>query len=192
MELPIRRKDGELRWVRMRSRPERRPDGAIVGNGVCTDITESVANQERLRQSEAMLRAIGDNLPDSVIYCFARDTAGNPKYLYISAGVERLTGVTVEEALADAGAVLGLILPEYRPILVAAEAAATRDLTDVTAEVPIRRKDGELRWVRLRSRPERQANGVIVHNGVATDITEGVARPGKVAPERSDAACDRR
>ncbi len=180
VELPIRRKDGEVRWTRLRSRPERRPDGVIVGNGVCTDITESVADQQRLRQSEAMLRAIGDNLPDSVIYCFARDTAGNPKYLYISAGVERLTGVTVEEALADAGAVLGLILPEYRSILAAAEAAATRDLTDVTAEVPIRRKDGELRWVRLRSRPESQANGVIVHNGVATDITEAVAHQEKL------------
>ncbi len=180
VELPIRRKDGEVRWVRLRSRPERRPDGTIVGNGVCTDITESVADQQRLRQSEAMLRAIGDNLPDSAIYCFARDAAGNPKYLYISAGVERLTGVTVEEALADSGAVLGLILPEYRPILAASEAAATRDLTDVTAEVPIRGKDGELRWVRLRSRPERQTNGVIVHNGVATDITEAVAHQEKL------------
>ena len=180
VELPIRRKDGEVRWTRLRSRPERRPDGVIVGNGVCTDITESVADQQRLRQSEAMLRAIGDNLPDSVIYCFARDTAGTPKYLYISAGVERLTGVTVEEALADAGAVLGLILPEYRSILSAAEAVADRDLTDVTAEVVIRRKDGELRWVRLRSRPESQANGVIVHNGVATDITEAVAHQEKL------------
>ena len=43
-----------------------------------------------MRQSEEMLRAIGDNLPDSIIYRFTRDAAGNPKYLYISAGVERL------------------------------------------------------------------------------------------------------
>ena len=175
VKVPIRRTDGEVRWVRMHSRPEPQPDGQIIWNGVWTDITEAVAHQEKLRQSEAMLRAIGDNLPDSVIYRFARDAAGNPKYLYISAGVERLLGVTVEEALADAGAVLGPIVPEYRPILSAAEATANRDLTDVTAEVPIRGKDGELRWVRLRSRPERQANGAIVHNGVATDITEAVA-----------------
>ena len=180
VKIPIRRTDGEVRWARLRSRPEPQRDGQIIWNGVWTDITEGVAHREKLRQSEAMLRAIGNNLPDSVIYCFARDTAGNPKYLYISAGVERLLGVTVEEALADAGAVLGLILPEYRPILSAAEEAANRDLTDVTAEVPIRRKDGELRWVRLRSRPERQANGAIVHNGVATDITEAVAHQEKL------------
>ena len=175
IEVPIRRRDGEIRWMRLHARPEAQRDGRFVWNGVWTDITESVADREKLRQSEAMLRAIGDNLPDSAIYRFTRNTAGNPKYLYISAGVERLAGVTVEEALADARAVLGLILPEYLPMLWAAEAAATRDLTDVAADVPIRRKDGELRWVRLHSRPERQSNGVIVHNGVATDITESVA-----------------
>ena len=175
IEVPIRRRDGEIRWMRLHARPEAQRDGRFVWNGVWTDITESVADREKLRQSEAMLRAIGDNLPDSAIYRFTRNTAGNPKYLYISAGVERLAGVTVEEALADARAVLGLILPEYLRMLWAAEAAATRDLTDVAADVPIRRKDGELRWVRLHSRPERQSNGVIVHNGVATDITESVA-----------------
>ena len=87
----------KLRWVRLRSRPERQTNGVIVHNGVATDITEAVAHQEKLRQSEAMLRAVGDNLPDSVVYRFTRDTAGNAKFLYVSAGVERLAGVTVEE-----------------------------------------------------------------------------------------------
>jgi diguanylate cyclase (GGDEF)-like protein/PAS domain S-box-containing protein len=171
VELPIRRKDGEVRWTRLRSRPERRSDGVIIGNGVCTDITESVADHERLRQSEAMVRAIGDNLPDSVVYRFTRDTAGNPKFLYVSAGVERLAGVTVEEVMADAQALYARALPEYLPMLLAAEEAATRDLTDLTVEVPIRRKDGELRWMRLRSSSERQADGAVVRNGVGTDIT---------------------
>ncbi len=118
-----------------------------------------------------MLRAIGDNLPDSVIYRFTRDAAGNPKYLYISAGVERLLGVTVEEALADGRAVHALVLPEYWPMLLAAEEAATRDHTDLAVEVPMRRKDGEVRWARLRSREETQPDGAIVRNGVAMDIT---------------------
>ena len=54
--------------MRMHSRPEPQPDGHIIWNGVWTDITESVADQEKLRQSEAMLRAMGDNLPDSAVY----------------------------------------------------------------------------------------------------------------------------
>jgi len=73
--------------------------------------------------------------------------------------------------MADPNAVYARVLPEYLPMLLAAEEAATRDLTDLTVELPIRRKDGELRWVRLRSRSERQSDGAIVRNGVAMDIT---------------------
>ncbi len=175
VEAPIRRKDGEVRWMRLRSRPERRPNGAILWNGVWTDITESVADQEKLRQSEAMLRAMGDNLPDSFVYRYRRDAAGNPQYLYVSAGVERLTGVTAEEILTDAGALYAQVLPEYLPRLLAAEQAVKRDLADFAVDAPIRRKDGEVRWMRLRSRPERQPNGETVWNGVQTDITESVA-----------------
>ncbi len=175
VEAPIRRKDGEVRWMRLRSRPERRANGPILWNGVWTDITANVADQEKLRQSKSMLRAMGDNLPDSFVYRYKRDATGNPHYLYISAGIETLTGVTVEEIMADAGALYALVLPEYLPRVLAAEQAAKRDLSDFTVEAPIRRKDGEVRWMRLRSRPERQMNGEIVWNGVQTDITESVA-----------------
>jgi len=78
-------------------------------------LTDLVAEQERLRQSEATLRAAGDNLPDSVLYRFERDAAWNPRFLYISAGVENLTGVTVEEAMADARALHAQVLPESLP-----------------------------------------------------------------------------
>ncbi len=79
--------------------------------------------------------------------------------------------MTVEEALADGRAVHALVLPEYWPMLLAAEEAATRDHTDLAVEVPIRRKGGEVRWARLRSREETQPDGAIVRNGVAMDIT---------------------
>ena len=174
VEIPIRRKDGEVRWMRQRARPETQPDGRLLWNGVQTDITESVADQERLRESEAALRAMGDNLPDSVVFQYTRDPEGNARFLYISAGVERLTGVAVEEALADAGALYAQVLPEYLPKLLEAERAAARDLTDFAVEVPIRRKDGEVRWMRLRARPARRSNREILWNGVWTDITESV------------------
>ena len=106
------------------------------------------------------------------IRAIAKDSA---RFLYISAGVEKLTGVTVEEALADANALYAQVLPEYLPKLIEAEHAARRDLTDFAMEAPIRRKDGEVRWMRLRSRPERRANGEILWNGVWTDITASVA-----------------
>ena len=175
IEVPFRRKDGEVRWMRLRARPEPQPDGRILWNGVQTDITEIVADHERLRQSEATLRAMGDNLPDSVVYRYERDRAGNARFLYISAGLEKLTGVTVEEAMADARALYAQVLPEYLPKLLAAEQAKEHTSTDFAIELPIRRKDGEVRWMRLRSRPEAHPDGRFIWNGVWTDITESVA-----------------
>ncbi len=61
---------------------------------------------------------------------------------------------------------------EFLPKLYEAERATRRDLTDFAVELPIRRDDGEVRWARLRSRPERRSDGSIVGNGVCTDITE--------------------
>ena len=159
----------------MHSRPEPQPDGQIIWNGVWTDITESVADRERLRQSEAMLRAMGDNLPDSAVFRWTRDQNGVARYLYISAGIEKLTGLAVEQVLAEDGVLLAQVLPEYRPALAEADQIALRNVSDFAVEVPIRRADGEVRWMRLRSRPEPQPDGQIIWNGVWTDITESVA-----------------
>ena len=172
MDVPIRRKDGEVRWMRLCSRPELQLNGEIIWNGVQTDITESVADQERLRQSEASLRAIGDNLPDSAVYQFTRGSDGNPEFLYISAGIEKLAGLTVDEVLADAGALYRRVVPEYLSKLLEAEETARRGLTILSVEFPLRHRNGEVRWIRLRASPERLSNGPLVSNGVLTDITE--------------------
>ncbi len=134
--------------------PRSAPDGRFIWNGVWTDITESVADRERLRQSEAMLRAMGDNLPESAVFRWTRGPDGVARYLYMSAGIEKLTGLAVEQVLADDGALLSQVLPEYRPVLAAADQKAQREVSDFDVKIPIRRADGEVRWVRLRSRPE--------------------------------------
>ncbi len=74
--------------------------------------------------------------------------------------------------LNDADRLHGQIPPEYFERLVEAEARSARELSDFNMEVPMRRPDGQVRWMQLHSRPRRMPDGRIIWDGVQTDITE--------------------
>ena len=143
---------------------------AVQCRSADVDLGVSTAD-EAARASEERLRLLGDNLPDSALYQFTRDEGGAPRLLYVSAGIERLTGIRLEDALRDASLLLQQIAQEHRSRLIEAEATSARDLSDVDLEVPIRRVDGELRWMRMTSRPRRTADGHVIWDGVQTDVT---------------------
>lgn len=122
-------------------------------------------------ESEHRLRQIEDNLPESYVYQYIHASDGAPRFLYISAGVERVHGVAVEAVLRDAGALHRQVDPAQWPALAAAEAASLREMRDFAMELRMQCSDGEWRWLQLRSRPRRKADGQVVWDGVATDIT---------------------
>jgi PAS domain S-box-containing protein len=128
--------------------------------------------EEGLRESEERLRLLGDNLPDSAVYQYIHETDGRVRFLHFSAGVERLNGVSVQDVLRDAGELHRQMPPEYLARLIEAEAKSARDLSDFDMEVPMHRPDGQVRWMRLHSRPRRMPDGHVVWDGVQTDITE--------------------
>ena len=62
MELPMRRPDGELRWMRLHSRPRRLPDGRTIWDGVQIDITASKRAKQALLESERRERERAEEL----------------------------------------------------------------------------------------------------------------------------------
>ncbi|GFO70806.1 hypothetical protein GMLC_43850 [Geomonas limicola] len=147
--------------------PESRRVGILFN-----DITEMKRKEDALRESEERLRLLGDNLPDSAVYQYTHNPDGTIRFLYISAGIERLNGVTAAALLADPQVLHGQILPEYYAQLLEAERISEEELSDFDMEVPMQRPDGELRWMQFHSRPRRLADGRTVWDGVQTDVTE--------------------
>ena len=136
------------------------------------DISERKRAAQKLLDSELRLRLLTDNLPDIAVYQYTRDLDGRARFIYMSAGVKQITGVNAEDALRDAGSLFQLVQADCLPELMKAEALSARELTVFDMELPIRRPDGEPRWVRLRSRPRKVPGGGVIWEGVFIDNTE--------------------
>jgi PAS domain S-box-containing protein len=127
---------------------------------------------ERLHESERRLLALGDNLPDSYVFQYVRDRQGIPAFTYVSAGIERVHGVSPADAMRDIGASLGTLSPEGMRVYLEAEAQSARTMSDFDCEVEYRGPSGDLRTLQVRGRPRRDADGLTHWDGIAVDITE--------------------
>jgi PAS domain S-box-containing protein len=182
-EYRIVRPGGEIRWVLARGRAVFSGVGvdAVAQRyiGVIQDITQAKAtalaleaSEARLRESEAQLRALADNIPGGMIYQGEAGPGGERRFTFVSSNCERLHGVKAEAAMADPMALYGLISPEDLPGLMAAEEAALAAGAPMDHEIRTRGKDGARRWQRVTAAPRRLADGRVVWDGIQTDIDE--------------------
>lgn len=125
-----------------------------------------------IQENEERLRLLEDNLPDSYVFQYLHQHDGTPQFLYLSAGMERLHGLSRQEVLHDAGVLHRQIEPEQLAVLIQLEKTSMETLSDFQAELRMLRADGEWRWFQIRSRPRRRPDGRVIWDGVATNITE--------------------
>src|SRR5262249_23732790 len=113
VELLNYRKDGSELWVELSLVPVPDPDGKVGHWGMIQrDVSDRKRAEEELREREHRLRVLGDNPPAGVVYQLALRPDGRFEFPYVSAGLERLLGVTPDAARADAEAVFGLVHPD--------------------------------------------------------------------------------
>ncbi len=170
----IRRPDGSEVLAVGSARPVHNETGETLG-AVLTlrDDTERADAERLLRENEARLRALTDNLPSGMVYQIATGRAGTERrFLYVSQSHEKLTGVPAEAVLADPTIPYNLILPDHRAAMVAAEADAIAGGKAFDVQVQFRRADGEVRWSRIISAPREQSDGSLIWDGIQVDITD--------------------
>ncbi len=124
-----------------------------------------------LRESEERMRMISDNIPGGATYQIVTQPDGTSRYTYISAGVEHLFDVRVENVLADAASLRRLIIDGDLARVTAQEQEALRDGKPFDCEFRCRMKAGDIKWVHCRSTAIRQDDGSVLWSGVVVDIT---------------------
>lgn len=129
-------------------------------------------SEAQLRSSEAQVRSISDNLPNGVVYQVERNPDGSVRFVYLSAGIERYTGLNAADIIKDPQLMYDLIVEEDLAALRAAERKAAGSMANFEIEVRLRRRDGELRWIHLRSAPRALPDGRTLWDGIQMDVTE--------------------
>ncbi len=170
-ELRKVQQDGCIVWVREAARAVTSAQGRTEVFIVCEDITERRRTEQALRDSEARLRALGDNLPNGAVFQIVSESDGRMHFPYMSAGIRQLLGVTAEEAMRDARVVFDLIVEEDRPRLHAAIDESVRLLCALDIEVRMRALPDLVKWMHFRSAPRRLPDGGTVWDGVQLDVT---------------------
>ncbi|MBW1852495.1 MAG: PAS domain-containing protein, partial [Deltaproteobacteria bacterium] len=128
--------------------------------------------EAQLGEKESLLRQMGDNLPNGMIYRLVHDSKGGRSFVYASKGCERLFQVTPESIKKDAGLLYNMISPEERQRVAVLEKQSIETLSPFNYEVPVVIPNGEVRWCKWHSKPGRLADGSLIWDGVCLDITE--------------------
>ena len=138
---------------------------------VAARTAERVQAELALIDRDLQLRSIGDNLPNGFIYQY-EVVNGQPRFLYISAGVEGALGFKPEQLTRDANPLFALIPPQALVEYAAAEAQSAETLSDFSGVLPVDLPDGQRRWILIQSRPRRTAGGNVVWDGISLDVTD--------------------
>ena len=126
-----------------------------------------------LNESEARFQAIAANLPGVVFQTLLYDD-GSADLAYVSAGSQLVLGVSADVLMGHPELILDMILPEDRKSFLATRIQAATQLAPRNWEGRIRiGADGqEIKWVNLRASVRRLPSGVVVSDGIISNITE--------------------
>ncbi|URI10808.1 ATP-binding protein [Aquincola tertiaricarbonis] len=141
-----------------------------------------------LQQREQQLRLIGDNLPAGFIYRYTL-ADGHRHFDHVSSGIQRTFGLSPADVMRDASPLFAMLAPEMQPRYAEEEARSAAQLTDFHATQRFNLPDGTVRWLDVRSHPQRRPDGAIFWDGVALDVTDTMAARAKVVRQAGFYRC---
>jgi two-component system sensor histidine kinase UhpB len=126
-----------------------------------------------LNESEARFQAIAANLPGVVFQALLHGDGG-ADLAYVSEGSQLVLGVSADVLMSHPELILDMIVPEDRESFLATRMQAATQLAPGNWEGRIRIgvNGQEIKWVNLRASVRRLPSGVVVSDGIISNITE--------------------
>jgi PAS domain S-box-containing protein len=133
-------------------------------------VVERKAAEDAQRDCEEKYRRLKANIP-GMLYLFAMNPDGSYSFPYVNDASRQLFDISPEELMADESLIIRLIHPDDRERFAASVKRSAESL-EPWREVVRHIVNGEVRWYDCMSRPEKQANGDILWDGIILEITE--------------------
>jgi PAS domain S-box-containing protein len=122
--------------------------------------------------SDALIRSIGNNLPNCMLYQVIRNPDGSRRFAYVSDAVRRFYGCSPDEAMADANLIYSRVMEEDRLRVWNEEENANQCFSTFSTEVRMKNPSGDIRWSYFASSPRMLEDGSTCWDGIEIDITE--------------------
>ncbi|MBD2563520.1 MULTISPECIES: ATP-binding sensor histidine kinase [Nostoc] len=132
------------------------------------ELTQSLA---KLQASEIRFQNLANNIP-GMVYQFRLAVDGSASTPYVSSGCLDLYGLEPELVMAGTHNLYAMNHPEDQPAIAQAIAYSAQNLTPFEQEWRIILPSGTVKWIQSAARPERQADGSILWDGVVIDISD--------------------
>lgn len=166
------RKDGSRFPVLLSVTALRDGSGNITGFvGIASDITQRKQAETALKISEQRLQRLAANVP-GMIYQFRLSTNGQITFPYVSSGCRELFELEPEAIVQNFAVPFAGVHQDDRDGLYESIALSAATLQPWRYEWRSMTPSGQMKWLKGASRPEKQANGDIIWDGLVLDITE--------------------
>lgn len=145
---------------------------AIIVNS--RDITERVASQEAILESQRQIREVSQSIPGAV-YQFRYESPRQIKLNYISDSIEPLLGLTPKDLYVDIQPAFELVDSDYLQMVFESLQEAHNQLKPWLCYLRIKDKSGAFKWIRCNAIPKQLEDGSTVWNGTLIDLTDAKA-----------------
>jgi len=146
-------------------------DGKEYHCAIARDLSNRKQAEAALRQTQDLFQNMAANVP-GMLYQYLRTPDGGDAFIYLSSSSRDIYELEPETVLENPHILWEIVHPDDRQSLDESIDLSARTLQEWRWEGRIITPSGNLKWIQGISRPQRQANGDIIWDGLVVDISD--------------------